>query len=126
MINRLLSPTALTLAVGLLAVSCASAPVGWDKPGTTQDRWVKDKVDCQYKARREAERRFRQRSADSPTSGFRDKDTLSSDMARYDAKREERRLFEGCLKDRGYRKMKKTAPTIKYGSRPFPIPSMTG
>ncbi len=98
----------LILISALLAASCAAAPVAWEKPGANKDQWARDKVACQYKARREAEKRFRQRDADASTSGFRT-DTLSRDMARYDANRDERRLFEDCLADRGYAK-KKAAP----------------
>ncbi len=93
----------------LLAASCAAPPVTWEKPGISNDQWVKDKVACQYKARREAEKGFRQRGGGTSTSGFRD-DTLSRDMSRYDARREERRLFEACLAARGYRKKKAASP----------------
>ena len=101
----------LVLLFTLLAASCATAPVTWEKPGGTNDHWVKDKVACQFKARREAEKRFRQRAGGSSTSGFRD-DTLSRDMSHFDAQRDERRLFEGCLSARGYSK-KKAAPPEK-------------
>ena len=101
----------LVLLFTLLAASCATAPVTWEKPGGTNDHWVKDKVACQFKARREAEKRFRQRAGGSSTSGFRD-DTLSRDMSQFDAQRDERRLFEGCLSARGYSK-KKAAPPKK-------------
>ena len=95
----------------LFAASCAAAPVAWEKPGGNNDQWIKDKVACQYKARRKAEKRFRQQEGGTSTSGL-ETDTLSRNMSRYDAKREERRLFEACLAARGYSK-KKAAPPDK-------------
>ncbi len=101
---------ALILFAVLLAASCAAAPVAWERPGGTQDQWVGDKVACQFKARREAEKRFRQRDWEASSLDFGTTDTLSRDMARFDAKREDRRLFEDCLADSGYAK-KKAAPS---------------
>jgi hypothetical protein len=103
--------TAFILIPVLLTASCAAPPVTWEKPGIGNDQWVRDKVACQYKARREAEKCFRQRGGDAFTTGF-DTDTLSRDLSRYDAKRDERRLFESCLAARGYNK-KKAAPREK-------------
>ncbi len=100
--------TAFILIPVLLAVSCAAAPAAWEKPGGTQDQWVRDKAACQFKARREAEKRFRLSEGGISSTGF-ETDTLSRDMARFDAKRDERRLFEDCLKARGYTK-KMAAP----------------
>ncbi len=106
-----LKPALILFAV-VLAVSCAAAPVAWERPGGTQDQWNQDKAACRYNARREAEKRFRQRDGEASMPGFGTTDTLSRDMARFDAKRDERRLFEDCLKTRGYTK-KKAAPPKK-------------
>lgn len=99
---------AIILSAALLTASCAAAPVAWEQPGGSNDQWIKDKVACQYNARRKAEKDFRQHGGDTFTTEF-ETDTLSQNMARYDVKRDERRLFEDCLKGRGYAK-KKTRP----------------
>ncbi len=96
----------LILFLVLLAVSCAPAPVAWDKPGATRDDWNRDQWDCRAKARREAEKYMRQQGPSFRSSGFGDNTTLSRNMARFDAGREERRIFEQCLKIRSYTKKK--------------------
>ena len=104
---RLRAIKSVIFIIALLTASCATAPIEWAKPGGTRDQWIKDKVACQYKARREAEKRYRETSARSASSVFAD-DTLSRNLDQYDAKRTERRLFEECLAGRGYAKMKAT------------------
>ena len=99
------APVFLLFSV-LLAASCARAPVAWDKPGATRDDWTRDQWDCRAKARREIDKDMRQRGPSLSSSGFGDNSTLSRDMARFDAEREERRMFEQCLKLRGYAKKK--------------------
>jgi len=93
----------MILITALFTVACATAPIEWAKPGGAKDQWVKDKVACQFKARREAERRYRETGARAASSVFAG-DTLSRNLDQYDAKRTERRLFETCVKGRGYRK----------------------
>ncbi len=90
----------------LLAASCATAPVAWDNPGASRDDWTRDRWDCRAKARREAEKHIRQEGPAFRSSGFGETTTLSRNMARYDAGRDERRMFEQCLKMRGYTKKK--------------------
>lgn len=102
--RRSRSAPVLIVCSALWAASCAAAPVAWERPGGTQDQWIKDKAACQFKARGKAEKRFRQRGWDASPLDFGTPDTLSRDMARFDAKRDERRLFEDCLAARGYTK----------------------
>ena len=96
----------------LLAAACAAAPVAWEKPGATQQQWTRDRGDCRAKSRREAEKQMRRQGPDFRSSGFADDNTLSRDMAAFDARRNERRMFEQCMRLRGYTK-KKAAPPKK-------------
>ena len=96
----------LIVLPALMAASCAKAPVAWDKPGATRDEWNRDQWDCRAKARRETDKNLRQQGPVFRSSGFGDSTTLGRDMARYDAGRDERRMFEQCLKLRGYSKKK--------------------
>ena len=96
----------------LLAAACAAAPVAWEKPGSTQQQWTRDRGDCRAKSRREAEKQMRRQGPDFRSSGFADDNTLSRDMAAFDARRNERRMFEQCMRLRGYTK-KKAAPPKK-------------
>jgi len=93
----------LVLGLGLSAAACASAPVAWDKPGASSEEWERDQWDCRAKARRETEKNLRQQGPSFRSGGFNDS-TLGRNMATYDARREERRMFEQCLKLRGYTK----------------------
>ena len=97
------------LIVALLAASCADAPVAWVKPGATQEQWSRDRGDCRAKSRREAEKQMRLQRPDFRSSGFADDNTLSRDMAGFDARRNERRMFEQCMRLRGYTKQKAAA-----------------
>ena len=93
----------------LLAAACAAAPVAWEKPGATQQQWTRDRGDCRAKSRREAEKQMRLQGPDFRSSGFADDNTLSRDMAGFDARRNERRMFEQCMRLRGYTKQKAAA-----------------
>jgi len=94
----------LILFMALIATACAKAPVAWDKPGASLEDWNRDQWDCRAKARREVDKRIRQQGPDFRSSGFGDDTTLGRQMARHDARRDERRMFEQCLKLRGYSK----------------------
>ena len=98
-------PVHWVLALGLLAASCAGpGPVRWQKPGATQDQWVQDKAACQSRARKETERRFQETGSEIGSPVYGSGRTLEKNMALYEARRTERRLYEHCLRARGYRK----------------------
>ncbi|NQV83117.1 MAG: hypothetical protein HQ494_04780 [Rhodospirillales bacterium] len=104
-----MSAPVLTLLILLpvwLSASCAAPSVDWGKPGGSQDELTRDRWDCRAKARREADKNFRQRDLSSRPAGFDDDNTLSRDMSRFDAQRDERRMFEQCMALRGYTKNK--------------------
>jgi hypothetical protein len=98
-----IAPLAVAVAVTamMLAVSCA-APVHWRKPGAGPEDWSRDKAACQSRAHKEAERRYRLRSSEVRTPSYEAGHTLKRSMAIHDSKKTERRLFESCLKGRGY------------------------
>ncbi|MBC8339620.1 MAG: hypothetical protein ISR51_05275 [Rhodospirillales bacterium] len=91
----------LILGLGLSAAACATAPIAWDKPGASREEWERDQWDCRAKARREAEKHLRQQGPSFRSSGL-NGTTLDRDMSRHDARRDEQRMFEQCLKLRGY------------------------
>lgn len=106
--SRLSAPSvraAWMLALGLLAASCAGpGPGRWQKPGANQDQWGRDKAACQSQARKVADRRFQETASEVDSPIYGSGRTLEKNMARYEAKRSERRLFESCLRAKGYRK----------------------
>jgi hypothetical protein len=104
---RLFWPASVTIFFGVfMATSCATAPAAWDKPDATREDRNRNQWDCRAKARLEADKNLRQQGPSFRSSGFGDSTTFSRDMARFDAGRDERRMFEQCLKLRGYTKKK--------------------
>jgi len=94
------------VALGLLAAACAQGPVGWYKSGAPKEQWERDHSTCRYNARRQADKRFGQLGSEVGSTVFSPTPTLARDMAVLEARKEERRLFESCLKARGYTKKK--------------------
>ncbi len=92
------------VALGLFAAACAQGPVEWHKPGASREQWAGDQSACRYNARRQAEKRFHQLGSEVGSPVYSTAHTLAQDMAVLEARKEERRLFESCLKARGYSK----------------------
>ncbi len=88
-------------AVAVLAAACAQ-PTHWRKPGADVDEWSRDESACRARARTLAEREFRARSSEVGSPMADRGDTLEKQMAVYDARRDERRLFEDCMRAKGY------------------------
>ena len=99
-----LPATGIVLALGLFATACTQGPVGWHKPGASKEQWQRDQSACRYQARKEADKRFGQRSSEVGSMVYSTAPTLTQDMAVLEARKEERRLFESCLKALGYSK----------------------
>ena len=97
------------LALGLFVAACAPRPVDWHKPGATKEQWQRDRSACRLNARRQADKRFRQLGSEVGSPVYSTAHTLAKDMAVLEARKEERRLFESCLKARGYGKQKAAA-----------------
>ena len=98
-------------ALGLFAAACAQGPVGWHKPGASKEQGQRDQSACRSNARRQADKRFRQLGSEVGSPVYSTAHTLTQDMAVLEARKEERRLFESCLKALGY--MKKKPPARK-------------
>jgi len=101
---KLLRVPCVSLALGLFVAACAQAPVGWRKDGGSTEQWDRDRSACRYQARKEAEKRFGERASEVGSEAYSTTHTLARDMAIMEARKEERRLFESCLKARGYSK----------------------
>ena len=108
----LFTPGAIA-ALGLFAAACAQAPVGWHKPaaspGASKEQGQRDQSACRFNARRQADKRFRQLGSEVGSPVYSTAHTLTQDMAVLEARKEERRLFESCLKALGYTKKKPPA-----------------
>ncbi len=96
------------ISLGLFVAACAQAPVGWNKtggePGGTKEQWSRDRSACRINARKEADNRFRQLGSEIGSPVYSTGRTLERNMAVLEARKHERRLFESCLKARGYTK----------------------
>ncbi len=95
--------------LALFVSACTQAPVGWQKPGASKEQWDRDRSACRYNARKEADKRFGQLGSEVGAPVYSTTPTLARDMAVLEAKKHERRLFESCLKARGYTKKKPPA-----------------
>ncbi len=104
----LFTPGAIAV-LGLILAACAQGSVGWHKPGASKDQWQRDQSACRVAARRQADERFRQLGSEVGSPVYSTAHTLTQDMAVLEARREERRLFESCLKALGYTKKKPPA-----------------
>jgi hypothetical protein len=92
---------AAAIAVGLLFAACAE-PGRWQKPGGNADDWERDQSSCRYRARKLVDQEFRARPPERDSSLIGGPSALDRDMAQFDARRRERRLFENCMKNLGY------------------------
>lgn len=100
--GKLKTPLVIALSAAVLFAASCAEPGRWQKPGAGPDDWNRDRAACQSLARKEAEKRYRQRDSEVRQPSYEAGHTLKRDMALYDAKRTQRRLFESCLKGRGY------------------------
>lgn len=101
---------AIVLALVLTTVACTKrTPATWAKPGTTQENWAGDEINCRRLARRKVERDYRAKASQIGSGEYQTGNTLTQSMNRYEAKKRQRRLFEACLASQGYTK-KKAAP----------------
>ncbi len=98
----------LVPVLALFIQACAQGPVGWKKqegePGGTKEEWNRDRTACRYTSRREADNRLRQLGSEVGSAVYSTSRTLERDMVVLEAEKHERRLFESCLKARGYSK----------------------
>ncbi len=95
------------VALGLFAAACAQGPAEWHKSGASKEQWQRDQSACRFNARQQADKRFRQLGSEVGSPVYSTAHTLTQDMAILEARKEERRLFESCLKARGYTKKTK-------------------
>ena len=95
------TPLCIALSAAVLFTASCAEPGRWRKPAAGQGDWNRDKAACQSLARKEAERRYRQLGSEVRAPSYGAGHTLKRDMARFDAKRSQKRLFESCLKSRG-------------------------
>lgn len=112
--RRTARPAMLALLVLMalgLAAACAE-PTSWRKASVTGERWARDKSTCRSLAREKTEKEFRRRAGTVGSPVYGTGRTFERNMAVFDARKDERRLFENCLKGLGYAKTK-AAPEKK-------------
>ncbi len=90
--------------LALMAIACTPVPVHWQKAGADGDQWNRDRALCHSRARKEAGRRYGEAASEAGSPVYGSGQTLEKSMARYDAQKDQRRLYERCLKARGYRR----------------------
>ena len=93
------------LAAGVIAAAC-TVPAGWKKPGATEEYQGEGQVNCRRWARKEAERQYRESGSQAGSPVYGTGNTLERNMARFEAVRNEKRLFQNCMKRLGYGKPK--------------------
>ncbi len=104
---RNLPVTGIVMALVLILAACAQRSVGWHKPGASKEQWQRDRSTCRFQARKEADKRFGQLGSEVGSPAFSPIPTLAWNMAVLKSRKEERRLFESCMRMRGYSKQAK-------------------
>ncbi|MCH8238220.1 MAG: hypothetical protein IIC06_08610 [Proteobacteria bacterium] len=85
------------LAAGILAAAC-TVPAGWKNPGATKEYRGGGQENCRRWARKEAERRYRESGSEVGSPVYGTDSTLKRNMARFEAVRNEKRLYQNCMK----------------------------
>ncbi len=93
------------LAAGILAAAC-TVPAGWKNPGATEEYQGGSQENCRRWARKEAERQYRDSGSEVGSPVYGTGSTLKRNMARFEAVRNEKRLYQNCMKRSGYGKAK--------------------
>ena len=96
------TPLCIALSVAVLFAASCAEPGRWRKSAAGQEDWNQDKAVCQSLAHKETEKRYHQLASEVRAPLYGAGHTLKRDMALYDAKRNQKRLFESCLKSCGY------------------------
>ena len=92
----------------------------WEHPSKPWEQWDADRAECRLVARDEAERDFaiqQQRGAPDDYSRLR---PLRSSVDRFEASQRQEQLYERCLSDRGYRRVRREERSGPRGSSPAP------
>lgn len=101
------APVFVVLAVLAAGVAAAcTVPAGWQKPGATKEYQGEDQGKCRRWAQKEAERQYRESSSQLGSPVYGAGATLDRNMARFEAVRNEKRLYQNCMKRLGYGKAK--------------------
>lgn len=93
------------LAAGVAAAAC-TVPAGWQKPGATGETQGGGQEKCRRWARQEAERQYRESGSQVGSPVYGTGGTLERNMGRFEAVRNEKRLYRNCMKRLDYGKPK--------------------
>jgi len=94
------------LVIILLALAaCAPKPEGhWVRRGGGEDRYSQDSAACRSEAKRRAERDYLldTHNLNRQNDSLMGSPSIETDLARRDAERYRRQLYEDCLRNMGY------------------------
>ncbi len=99
---------ALTAPLAAILGGCAAKPSTiWENPSVAREDWPLDNSECRRAARRKIEQEFGGSELDRAPDNLPGAQTYDRSVTRYDANRRQTQLFEDCMRQRGYRPMKR-------------------
>ena len=104
------------IAALLVFAACAREPAdNWNRPGDSGAGYSRDAAACRSDANRRAEREYRldTQHLDRRDSGGFGRQSIETDIARRDAERFRKSLYEECLGDQGYQRQQ-SGPQPSY------------
>lgn len=97
---------ALAMLTALMAAACA-APTRWENPSLSERHWSADMAECRNRARSDSERDYARERTAMGRRAYDPTDPWATEMGRYDALKRRNAQFSTCMKDRGYRKVRR-------------------
>lgn len=79
----------------------------WEHPSLPWERWETDRAECRLVARDEAERDFAIQQQGGAPDDYSRLRPLATSVDRFQASQRQEQLFERCLSDRGYRRVRR-------------------
>lgn len=97
----------VTAAVLLCVLTACAASYSWQKAGYPPEKWASDRASCKADVAKKVEQRYGPEPAFSNRSGVFGNTQLRRDFDNYEGVRSEKRLFEECMRRRGYVKVRR-------------------
>ena len=98
---------AVIAAVLLFSLSACAAPYSWQNPDYPKERWARDRAACKEDVAEKVERRYGPEPVFSNRGGVFADTQIRRDFDNYEGARSENRLFEECMRQRGYVKARR-------------------
>ncbi len=84
------------------SVTACAAPYSWQNPNYPEERWARDRAACKADVAEKIERRYGPEPVFSNRGGVFGDTQLRRDFDNYEGARSESRLFDECMRQRGY------------------------